>query len=235
MTAAEKLEILDKAKKFFQEELFKTHLEVGCKEATKLKSYKINPFLVKYLACFLDGNDSPASLAKALILPRILGTSINTSFGKQTQKMINTLFAGFGSVVQGIDIEFTDAKDGRKKYCQVKSGPNTINKDDVKTISDHFKGVRNLARTNNLEVGLNDLVVGVLYGTPEELSDNYKKLGKEYPVYIGKDFWEHLTGDCDFYGQLTDAVGQIALEYNGKEQLGAMIDALAKEIENNPF
>lgn len=47
--------------------------------------------------------------------------------------------------------------------------PNTINKDDVKTIIDHFKGVKNLGRTNNLQIGLSDLIVGVFYGTNDEL------------------------------------------------------------------
>lgn len=233
MTDIEKQEIIDKAKDFFRNELFAVHLATGCTKASKLKSYNINPFLIKYLACFLEGNDNPQSIAKALILPRILGTSINTSFGNKTQKMINTLFDGFGSVVQGIDIEFIDAIDGRKKYCQVKAGPETINKDDVKTISDHFGGARNLARTNNLDIRINDLVIGVLYGKHDELSANYKKLEREYPIYIGKDFWHHLTGDENFYSQLTDAIGEIALEYNGKEQLDTMIDALAEEISNN--
>lgn len=50
----------------------------------------------------------------------------------------------FGSMVSGIDIEFEDALDGRHKYCQVKLGPNTINKDDVVTIHNHFKDARNL-------------------------------------------------------------------------------------------
>ncbi len=128
-------------KSFFRTELFNSHLDSGCKKASKLKSYNINPFLIKYLAFFLEGNDNPKSIAKALILPRILGTSINTSFGNKIQKMINVLFEGYGSVVSGIDIEFIDAIDGRKKYCQVKAGPETINKDDVETISSHFNAV----------------------------------------------------------------------------------------------
>ncbi len=231
MNEAERNEIIEKAKDFFREEIFKPHLENGCVKASKLKSYNINPFLVKYLACFLEGDDSPRSIAKALILPRVLGTSINTSFGGKTQKMINTLFDGYGSVVSGIDIEFIDAVDGRKKYCQVKAGPETINKDDVTTISDHFKAVRNLARVNNMNIGLDDLVIGVLYGQQSDLSANYKKLQNQYPVMTGSDFWYHLTGEQDFYEQLTNAIGEIALEYNGVEQLEEMINTLASEID----
>lgn len=49
-----------------------------------------------------------------------------------------------GSVGGGIDIEFVDSFDDRKKYCQLKSGPNTINKDDVITIKNHFQGIKTL-------------------------------------------------------------------------------------------
>tara|TARA_R110001592_G_scaffold53528_1_gene164106 strand:+ start:418 stop:663 length:246 start_codon:yes stop_codon:yes gene_type:complete len=78
------------------------------------------------------------------------------------QKLISELFEGFGSTTPGIDIEFIDSIDGRKKYCQLKSGPNTINHDDVETIFGHFKGTINLARTNNLNIGINDMIVGVI-------------------------------------------------------------------------
>ena len=33
-----------------------------------------------------------------------------------------------------MDIEFEDALDGSHKYCQLKAGPNTINKDDVEKL-----------------------------------------------------------------------------------------------------
>src|SRR5690625_8033993 len=101
------------------------------------------------------------------------------------QSLIIRLFQWLGSTTTVIDIEFIDAVDGRKKYCQLKAGPNTITYDDVTTIINHFNGVRSLARTNNLNIGINDMIVGVTYGEPEELSSHYKKIEKEYPVFIG--------------------------------------------------
>src|SRR5690606_17298596 len=98
-----------------------------------------NPFLDKYKAQFLTGNDSPESVAKALIYPRVLGTSINTTFGSKMQKFCSEVLEGFASTTSGIDIEFIDLVDGHRKYCQVKAGPNTINKDDVDTINRHFQ------------------------------------------------------------------------------------------------
>jgi len=231
MEEKQRVLLLEKAREFFKNEIVESHINTACKKASKLSSYNINPFLFKYLANFLSGNDSPKSIAKALILPRILGTSINTIFGNKIQKMISTLFDGMGSTTQGVDIEFIDVIDGRKKYCQLKSGPNTINKDDVKTLSDHFKSIKNLARTNNLDIRLDDLIIGVLYGEENELSAHYKKLKKEYPVIIGQEFWYRLTGEKLFYYDLIDVIGEVAIEVDGTQILQDTIDTLSEEIE----
>jgi len=231
MNEKQRLELLNKAKIFFRTEIVEAHVTTACKKASKLSSYNVNPFLYKYLANFLKGNDNPKSIAEALVLPRILGSSINTSFGMRFQKLISELFKGFGSTTPGIDIEFIDSTDGRKKYCQLKSGPNTINYDDVETIFRHFQSTINLARTNNLNIGINDMIVGVIYGEENELSSHYKRINEKYPVVIGKDFWHKLTGKEDFYFDLIDAVGEVALEVDGTKVLQETIDALSREIE----
>ena len=118
MNNRQKQKIIENAKSFFRDEIVQNHINSACQRASKLSSYNINPFLYKYLANFLTGNDKPESIAKALVLPRILGTSINTSFGMKIQSLISSLFEGLGSTTQGIDIEFIDEIDKRKKYCQ---------------------------------------------------------------------------------------------------------------------
>jgi hypothetical protein len=225
-------EIIERAKEFFRKEIAPSHI-TNTKKLTKLKEFNLNPFLDKYKASFLTGNDDPKSIAKALVYPRILGTSINTTFGNKLQKFCSEVLEGFASTTSGIDIEFIDKTDGKRKYCQIKAGPNTINKDDVETIKGHFAGVKNLARTNNLHIGFSDLIVGVFYGTPEELSGHYKKINQEYPVIIGAEFWYRLTGEEDFYQRLTDAMGEVASEYDATELIEQVIDSLAKEIEVN--
>jgi len=225
-----RLQILSNAKIFFRNEIVQNHITGACERASRLSEYNVNPFLFKYLANFLTGNDDPKSIARALVLPRILGSSITTSFGMKVQSLISLLFKGLGSTTQGIDIEFIDEIDGRKKYCQLKAGPNTINYDDVTTIVNHFDGVRNLARTNNLSVGINDMIVGVVYGEESELSSHYKRISQNYPVYIGKDFWHRLTGKEDFYFELIDAIGEVALEVDGSSVVEKTIENLANEI-----
>jgi len=230
MDQIQRVELLNRAKDFFRNYIIDAHINKAAAVAGKLKNYNVNPFLFKYLANFLKGNDDPRSIAEALIYPRLLGSSINTIFGMRIQIMINELFQGYGSAVSGIDIEFVDGVDGRKKYCQVKSGPNTINKDDVKTVFDHFQSTRNLARTNNLNIGINDMIVGIVYGDVSELSSHYKKINDQYPVYIGSDFWHRLTGKDDFYLDLINAFGEVALEVDGRGRLEEVIISLTEEI-----
>ncbi|QAT41799.1 PmeII family type II restriction endonuclease [Aminipila luticellarii] len=225
-----KAEIIQKWKKFFREEIAENHRKNTLK-LEHLKEFNLNPFLDNYKANFLLGDSSAKSKATALIYARTLGSSINTTFGTNLQKFCSDILSGYASTTSGIDIEFEDFIDGRRKYCQIKAGPNTINKDDVKTISDHFIGVKNLARTNNLNIGFNDLIVGVFYGEEKDLSGHYKKIKKDYPVYIGQDFWYRLTGDSSFYKELTAAIDEVASEYDGRELLNTVINKLADEIE----
>ena len=76
------------------------------------------------------------------------------------------------------------------------------------------------------------MIVGVLYGTPEQLSANYKKIKLQYPVIVGKDFWLRLTGDEGFYDDLIKAFGEVANETDAKEQLDEVIKKLADDIKD---
>lgn len=232
MSQTEKSEILCNAKNYFKEYIANNHINNTAKLAS-LDAFNVNPFLVRYLAKFAYGNTSPESLAKVLILPRALGTSITTTFGTQMQKFCNVALKSMASTTNGIDIEFTDAIDGRHKWCQIKSGPDTINKDDVKTIKDHFLGVLHIGRTNGINISPNDCLVGVFYGTPDALSSSYKSIDKDYPVYVGQEFWYHLTGDVTFYKQLINSFGEVVDEMDADDILQQVIATLATDIENS--
>lgn len=189
---------------YFEINIFKNHIEASLNENTKLKSYKINPIVVKYLSKVLEGNYNPEGVAKALFYPRVLGTSINTSFGTRIQSMFVELGIAKGSMIKGMDIEFIDKIDKKEKWCQLKAGPNTINSEDVKPLIKKFTDTINLASTNNAMKGItnNDFIVGVLYGEPGELSMHYKKINQQHPVIIGKEFWHRMTGFPNFYSGL---------------------------------
>lgn len=233
MTEQQKQAIIESGKNYFRSKIIPSH--INNLEKIHLSSFNVNPFLINYLAAFLCGNTEPESLAKALLYPRILGSSINTSFGQNIQVFISQIseITGNASGIDGIDIEFIDAIDGRKKYCQCKAGPQTINKDDVVTILGHFKKLTGKARLDRLAIQIDDMIVGVLYGEQHDLSANYKTIAAAYPVYCGADFWEHLTGDRNFYNRLAKAFGEVVEEENidGSQLILKKIKELATEIE----
>lgn len=232
MTEEQKRAIIESGKQYFRSTIIPNHLRNL--EKLKLDSFNVNPFLINYLAAFLCGNTEPVSLSKALVYPRILGTSLNTSFGQNIQVFISELsqVVGNASAVDGIDIEFIDAIDGRRKYCQCKAGPNTINNDDVDTILGKFKHIIKKAKLDKLHIAMDDLVVGVLYGERESLSRFYQTIETTYPVFCGSELWEHLTGDKNFYYRLSKAFGEVVEEDNidGSHLILEKVNEIAQEI-----
>ena len=229
MTEAERQQILSKAKQFFKTRIAENHLS-DTRNLSSLYKFNINPFTHKYLALFAFGDSTPESMAKALLYPRVLGTSISTTFGTQLQYFCNEVLSSYASTTSGIDIEFIDSFDGRRKYCQVKAGPTTINHDDVDTIKNHFRAIRNLARTNHLDLNITDCIVGVFYGTENTLSQSYKRINEEYPVYVGAEFWHRLTGDSNFYYDLINAFAEVADEMDSTELIQQVLQNLANEL-----
>ncbi|MGM9713442.1 MAG: PmeII family type II restriction endonuclease [Prevotella sp.] len=230
MTEQQKQSIIDSGKEYFRLNIIPSHIKNLNK--LRLKDFDINPFLINYLAAFLCGNTEPESLAKALVYPRILGSSLNTSFGMSIQIFISQIqeIVGGASGIDGIDIEFIDAIDGRRKYCQCKAGPKTINRDDVETILGHFKKLIGKARLDRMPLQMDDMIVGVLYG--ENISANYKTINASYPVYAGAEFWEHLTGDRLFYNRMAKAFGEVVEEdgIDGSKLILEKVDDIAEEI-----
>ena len=218
---------------YFKEKIFDNHKINSLKTHSKLKSYKINPILVKYLSKILEDDFTPVGIAKALYYPRILGTSINTSFGTRIQNMFVELQLAQGSLIKGMDIEFVDKIDGRKKWCQLKSGPNTINSEDVNPLLKKFTSVTNLARTNAINLNNSDLILGVLYGDQSQLSQHYKKIDQQFPVIIGKEFWHRITGYPDFYNKLVLNLDTMILSLDTEDFFKKGYMTLAKEIESS--
>ena len=92
MTAEQKKAIIESGKNYFRTSFIPNHIKNLNK--LRLKDFDINPFLINYLAAFLCGDTTPQAMAKALIYPRILGTSVSTSFGQNIQIFISQLEIG---------------------------------------------------------------------------------------------------------------------------------------------
>jgi len=226
-------QLLNIVKIYFKEKIFENHKKNVLTHHSKLKSYKINPIIVKYLSKILEDDFTPSGIAKALYYPRVLGTSINTSFGTRIQNMFVELGLAEGSLIKGMDIEFIDKIDNRKKWCQLKSGPNTINSEDVNPLLKKFSSVANLARTNAINLNNSDLILGVLYGEESQLSQHYKSIDEKHPVIIGTEFWHRLTGFPSFYQKLVKELDALIINLETEDffKLGYM--ALAKEVETS--
>ena len=197
----------------------------------KYKSFKVNPFTIQATANAFGSPITVQNLAKAVVYPFALGTSIATSFGTNFQAFMVSTTGGVAraSVVKGMDIEYDDALDNRHKYCQIKSGPTTINKDDIKSIEDHFKGLTNLARTNHLPLDASDKVVGVLYGTHNDLSTMYRTIEHDgINVFAGEELFYHITGIHGLYQGLIESARRAAENSEMQES----IQKLIKEVES---
>jgi hypothetical protein len=206
MTSVSNQKILDEFEFFFTDKIISSHIKNTKKlQVPNNDEININPLLAPYLSAYLTGEVTAKGVAKALVLARVIATSITTSFGSRLQRFISDhISPAFPSMVSGMDVEFIDQVDGRRKWAQLKLGVSTINKPDVKTIDDDFQAARRLAQQNGKQIGISDFVIGVMTGEDSRLSANYKTLRDRhnYPVFVGSNFWLRLTGEADFYERL---------------------------------
>lgn len=229
MTEQQKQAIIESGKQYFRSIIIPNHLKNLNK--LHLSSFDINPFLINYLAAFIKEDSQIIGLAKALVYPYIYDKVIDAS-SEHVQSLVSLLqeVSGGTSNFDGIDFVFVDAVDGRRKFCQFKAGVKTINKDDIAAVLCHFKP---LISQPSLDLQFEDLVVGVLYGEKDNLSDYYKAIDTHYPVLCGSDFWQHLTGDKNFYARLLKAMGEVLDEgdFEGSDFIQAQIEEIAEEIK----
>ena len=214
------------------------------RKAGKITNYSINPFMAPVVYAFFSaiegGEGQPRKvsegIASALVYQKIVGTSLSTSMGTLFQQFIAAELERCGrggpSVTSGMDLEFymQDGLEVRRKYLQLKLGPQTINSDDVKSIVDDFVAVRNLARTNDMKIRSDDFYVGVIYGCPDDLSANYKKIRNQYgyTVLIGAELWTALFGIPDLYSMLVKAAAEVAGSQSG---VGTLYNESTKSIK----
>ena len=211
--------------------VFIPHQEVLLEKWKIAENHKMNPYLLAYRSAALSGDKSALGIAEGLITLSWLGQGLSTSFGMQFQTQLTRILQDvYGSTTSGIDVEYPDYFDKRKKFAQIKLGPDTINSDDVETIDNHFKSIKRLAKTNNVSLQVDDLVVGVIYGTHLQLNANYNALKNlNYEVYVGNEFFEHLTGVPDLGTQLIDAAVRSSKNVKVDELLKEAIGILARD------
>lgn len=225
-------ELLNRAQGYFEKNFMKRQKDSIQK--LKLDDIKFNPFLIRELASRISNQIDSISIAKAMVFPRVLGTSASTSFGSNTQNMIVSIMGqDVSSNVSDMDIEYQSPVTGDYRWAQLKAGPSTINKSDIETIERGFQKAQNLARQNqNKRFTFNSSICAVMYGSRDQLSNVYKTMEKNgyVNILVGNEFWYDLTGYPDFYINLITAVEKAAQSISLKDSVDDAIDRIAKEI-----
>ncbi len=169
-------------------------------EALRLGDMKFNVVALRTSATMLE-LDSPEALLRYR-LAQFLERGAVTAMGTALQAIAKVI-AGSGSGVAGADIE--KRRDGRRYYVQVKSGPDTANKD----IAQNIATLLNSARARDPEA---ICMLGVCYGRPEQISPIAKgELDRRgVGLLVGREFWEFLSDDPDCLAEILELAAQAA-------------------------
>lgn len=205
---------------YFQQEIFEPHLRNLQNDYANFDSYSANPFLLPYLSKIIEGEYSERGIAKALYLPRVLSSSITTSFGSHIKQiLINNNLAESRSGRSNI-ISFTDHISGIYTACILKAGPYTINSGDKALIRSNLRGIN----------GVENRAIGVIYGSENDLNGSYVNLQEEFDIFVGKQFWQRITGYEDFYDNLSERLRIVSENLDTDGRFGAGLDRLTEHI-----
>lgn len=154
-------------------------------ERLTLSSLKFNVLLTRVTATIFEFQTPEALLRSRLAQHLERGTG--TAFGTTLQS-IAKLIGGEATGVAGADIMLT--REGRHYYIQVKSGPDTANRD----IAQNIGGLLNAARRRDPGA---ICLFGVCYARPEQISPIVRGQLDERGVglKVGREFWEFISGD----------------------------------------
>lgn len=190
----------------------------------RLDALSINPILARLIA------RTPAELARFFVDQRWNRTAV-TSMGFKLQDAAREVATVFrSSAVAGADLEAEDHALQRLSLMQVKSGPDTINKDIMDSIRTKLNEAERRVRMGGLPAGhVVVKMLGMCYGRPERR--NRWVMDLEAAGFrvdsIGRSFWEVLTGDAETYIQVFDVVERIATTYRNGE--GMTLPELVEE------
>lgn len=194
-------------------------------ERLTLADLTFNVVLLRANATMLELHD-PETLLRYRLAQRVERGSV-TAFGT-TLQAISKDIAGHATGVAGADIMLV--RDGRRYYIQVKSGPDTANRD----IAQNIGLLLNAARARDPEAVC---MFGVCYARPEQISGIVKGQLQQAGVglRIGREFWEFISGDPQCLDELlilaSTAAGEAPPgETSFAERVEAKLESLTREF-----
>ena len=180
-----------------------------------------NPYLFRAKA--MNG----ASQIVEAILAAFISSSEETIFGNVFFEPIATAAAqGQKALAEGVDIM---VERGDTIYAiAVKSGTSVFNSDSRKKQEQNFTAASKLAQQAKKR-----FVPIIGYGYGKKKTTN-KGLPKFYEELAGKDFWQELTGDEEFYIKLIRFMDELPEKYiaNFDESYQKAANRLVKEFTN---
>jgi hypothetical protein len=169
-------------------------------ERLSLDDLKFNVVLLRAISTMLDFKTAEDLLRYRLAQHLERGSV--TAWGTALQTVAREI-SGSGSGVAGADIEVTE--NGRRHFVQVKSGPDTANKD----IAQNIAALLNSARQRDHQA---ICVLGVCYGRPDQISGIAKVelQSRGVNLKVGREFWEFISGDPNCLTEVLELAGEAA-------------------------
>jgi hypothetical protein len=195
-------------------------------EALTLDHLKFNVVALRATATMLE-LETPEALLRYR-LAQHLERGLVTGMGSTLQAIAREI-AGQGSGVAGADIE--KLKGGRRYFIQVKSGPDTANKD----IAQNIATLLNSARARDPEAVC---LLGVCYGRPEQISGiAHRELEiRGVGLRVGQEFWEFIGDDPNTMTAVLELAAETAASLEAgdeshNERVERKLEALVEDFQ----
>lgn len=183
-----------------------------------------NPYLYRAKAM-----ESAAEIVES-VLTAFVSSSEETIFGNCFFEPIALAASGGNkALAEGIDIMIQDNKENVISAIAVKSGPSVFNADSRKRQEENFVSASKLAQQAKARY---EAYIGYCYGKKKESGRGKPKM---YQELAGKQFWQAITGDEDFYKKIITYMGTMPEQYVSeyKESYSKAANRLVREFSNS--
>lgn len=213
----------------FNEKRLKKINELTLSEILKRK----NPYLFK-----AKNIQTSEELIK-YVLDAYLSSQEETVFGNLMEELAifvcERIFSGYKAKqgkFKSVDLIFN--KDGTTYIVSIKSGVYWGNKDQIEEMKKNFKEAKKILRGEGVK-GKIIAVNGCIYGKDNKpYKKDIRDRDKSYYKYCGQEFWEHVTGDGEFYQKIIIPIDKEAKKRDEdfKEAYYAKVNEMTKEFSD---
>ena len=142
------------------------------------------------------------------VLSAFVSSSEETIFGNCFfEPLAIAASGGQKALAEGVDIMAQDNDENVIYAVAVKSGPSVFNADSKKRQEQNFNAASKLAKQAKARF---EPIIGYSYGKKKTTGKGAPKI---YQELAGKEFWEKLTGDEDFYIHIIGYMGTLPEQY----------------------